>query len=121
MRLSRRLDVLEGIAEEARIAPYRRMAAAYDVPLAELLAEADEVGEFVERLRVRGLSLDAILVRCADRWSIPLDALRRNVERLGVDPAPWPARGRAGTRTGAGSDTGPDLNRPATPSCPARP
>ena len=85
MRLSRRLDVLEGIAGEARIAPYRRLAAEYDVPLAELLAEADEVAEFVERLRVRGCSLDEILERCADRWNIPLDALRRHVRKFGVD------------------------------------
>ena len=84
MRLSRRLDVLEGIAEEARIAPYRRMAAEYDVPLGELLAEADEVAEFVERHRRRGISLDELLTRCADRWGIPLETVRRSVEKWGV-------------------------------------
>jgi hypothetical protein len=85
VRLSRRLDVLEGIAEEARIAPYRRMAAEHGVPLAELLPDADEIAAFVERLRVRGCSLDEILERCADRWNIPLDALRRHVRKFGVD------------------------------------
>ena len=86
MRLSRRLDVLEGIAEEARIAPYRRLAAEHGVPLAELLADADEIAAFVERLRVRGCSLDEILERCADRWNIPLDALRRNCEGIARGP-----------------------------------
>ena len=86
--LGRRVERLEGISEGARIAPYRRMAAEHGVPLAELLAEADEVADFVERLRVRGLPLDEVLARCADRWGLPLDALRRTVEKWGVDPAP---------------------------------
>ena len=83
--LGRRVERLEGITEEARIAPYRRMAAEYDVPLGELLAEADEVAEFVERQRLRGISLDELLERCADRWDLPLDALRRAVRKFGID------------------------------------
>ena len=85
MRLSHRLDVLEGVAEEARLRPYRALAVKYDVPLDELLAEAAEVAEFVECHRRRGCSLDELLARCADRWGLPLDALRRTVEKWGVD------------------------------------
>jgi hypothetical protein len=83
-RLGRRLDALEAAEEEVRIAPYRRLAAEYNVPLDALLAEVDEITEFVEHHRRRGISLDELLTRCADRWGLPLDALRRAVEGRGV-------------------------------------
>ncbi len=79
--LSTRVGALEAIAEEARIAPYRRLAEKYGAPLDEVLATADEARAFVDRLRARGLSLDEILARCARHWRIPLDELRRNCER----------------------------------------
>ena len=80
--LGRRVGALEAIAEEVRIAPYRRLAAEYDVPLDEVLTEADEIAAFVERQRRRGISLDELLARCADRWGLPLDELRRRCEDI---------------------------------------
>ena len=88
MRLIRRVGALEAVAEERRTAPYRRLAAETGVPLDELLATADEARTFVECLRIRGLSLEEILARCAEHWGMPLDALRRSVEKHGVDLAP---------------------------------
>ena len=82
MSLSRTLAKLEAIAEEARMAPYRRLAEKYDAPLAEVLATADEARAFVDRLRARGLSPDEILARCARHWGIPLETLRRNCEGI---------------------------------------
>ena len=82
MRLTRRVDVLEGIIEETRLRPYRRMARELGVPLDELLADADEARELVERFRAQGLSLDDIVARCAAHWSIPLDELRWRAEKL---------------------------------------
>ena len=80
MRLTRRVDALEAIAEEVRLRPYRRMARELGVPLDELLVEADEARELVDRLRAQGLSLDDILARCAAHWGLPLDAVRRTCE-----------------------------------------
>ncbi len=82
-RLERRIDALEGIAEEARLRPYRDMARDLDAPVEELLACAAEVEPVVNHLRAEGLSLDAILVRCAETWGLPLDELRRNCEKFG--------------------------------------
>jgi hypothetical protein len=82
VRLTRRVDALEAIAEEVRLRPYRRMARELGVPLDELLVDADEARELVDRLRAQGLSLDDILARCAAHWSIPLDELRRRTEDI---------------------------------------
>jgi hypothetical protein len=45
--LTKRVDMLEAIAEEARIAPYRRKAAEYGIPLDVVLATVAEISEFV--------------------------------------------------------------------------
>ena len=82
MRLIRRVDTLEAIAEERRTAPYRALAAKYGAPLDEVLADAAEARAFVDRLRARGLSLDENMARCAEHWGIPLDELRRNCEGI---------------------------------------
>ena len=82
--LAKRLEALEAVAEEARIAPYRRKAAEYGIPLDEALATVAEISEFVEHHRRRVSSLDELLTRCAERWGLPLDALRRNCEAGGV-------------------------------------
>ena len=82
MRLIRRVDALEAIAEERRTAPYRALAAKYGAPLDEVLADAAEARAFVDRLRARGLGVDEIMARCAAHWSIPLDALRRTCEDI---------------------------------------
>ena len=79
--LTRRVEVLEGIAEEARIAPYRALAVKYGCSL----DEAAEVAEFVERQQLRGCSLDELLERCADRWGLSLDDLRRSARTFGLD------------------------------------
>ena len=83
-RLGRRLDALEAAEEEVRIAPYRRKAAEYGIPLDEALATVAEISEFVEHHRRQGISLDELLTRCAERWGLPLDALDRNCEAGGI-------------------------------------
>ena len=79
--LAKRVEVLEAVAEDRRIAPYRALAVKHGVTVAEVA----EVAEFVERERLRGISLDELLERCADRWGLPLDELRRTVRKWGVD------------------------------------
>ena len=78
--LGRRMDVLEALAEETRLRPYRAFAADLGMPIEELLAEIEDKGVLVNQLLVEGLDVDEIMQRCAAHWNIPLDALRRNCE-----------------------------------------
>ena len=83
------MERLEAIAEEARLGPYRAFAAELGMPVGEVLAEVEAAAAVVNRLVAEGLGVDAIMERCAARWDIPLDVLRRNCEararRRGVD------------------------------------
>ena len=87
--LGRRVDALEALAEEARLGPYRAFAAELGMPVGEVLAELEAAAAVVNRLVAEELDVDEIMQRCASRWDIPLDALRRNCEararRHGVD------------------------------------
>jgi len=83
VRLTRRVDALEAVAEEARRRPYRAFAAELGMPIEELLAEIEDKRPLVDRLVAEGLAIDEIMARCAAHWDIPLDELRRRTEDLG--------------------------------------
>jgi hypothetical protein len=80
VNLKRRLNVLEQLAEEARLAPYRRLAARYGVPLDELLAETERIMRRGARLRARGMSIDEAFAELVAEAGLDADTLKARVE-----------------------------------------
>ena len=81
--LSRRLGVLEQIAEEARLRPYRRFAADQGLPFAEFMAGMGDPELLPNRLKAEGLTGDELLERCAAEWGMTLEELRAECEETG--------------------------------------
>jgi hypothetical protein len=80
--LTRRLGALEKVAEEARMRPYRRYAAAHGVSVEQLMADIGDERSLFNRLTAEGLTPDAILERCAEAWGLPLDQLRAECDEI---------------------------------------
>jgi DNA repair ATPase RecN len=87
--LSTRLERLEARAEEARLAPYRRLAAQYGIDVDELIAVAEKIERRAQQLLEEGMSIDeARAVVCAEN-DLGVDKLWT---RAPIDRAPWEGR-----------------------------
>ena len=80
--LSRRLDALEQLAEEARLRPLRILASECGVPYERLLARYEERRAETARLRAEGHSEREILALVAARLGVLPDELRRRADEL---------------------------------------
>lgn len=80
--LGRRLDALEQRAEEARIRPYRIIAAERGIPFEALMQKVEQVRAERDRLRAAGKTDRQILEATAADLGVSPDELRRRAEEL---------------------------------------
>jgi len=87
----RRLSALEAIAEEMRLRPFRELAAEYGVPFEELMTIFEQAKAETARLRAQGLSEDEIIRRQAERVGMDPADLRREADELQARFNQWRA------------------------------
>ncbi len=82
MRLIRRLDALEQVAERARQRGLEELANERGISLDTLMARYAEARAERDRLRAEGWSEDAIVALKADRLGLSVEELRRRADEL---------------------------------------
>ena len=80
--LDRRVAALEQIAEEARLRPYRILAAERGIPFEDLMRSLERVRAKNDRLRAAGLTERQILKARAADLGIDPDELQRRADDL---------------------------------------